>query len=46
MLFKQEYPATPEESFITTGRPVFNPEQLIKYLEDAPVTKAATSIRR
>ena len=39
MLFKQEYPATPEESFITTGRPVFNPEQLIKYLEDAPEPK-------
>ena len=39
MLFKQEYPATPEESFITTGRPVFNPEQLIQYLEDAPEPK-------
>ena len=27
-LFKQEYPAEPEEAFLTTGRPVFNPEQL------------------
>ena len=31
-LFKQEYPATPEEAFITTGRPVFNPEALQKRL--------------
>ena len=27
-LFKQEYPSEPEEAFLTTGRPVFNPEQL------------------
>jgi hypothetical protein len=27
-LFHQEYPATPEEAFLTSGRPVFNPEQL------------------
>lgn len=27
-LFRQEYPAEPEEAFLTTGRPVFNPEQL------------------
>jgi hypothetical protein len=25
-MFRQEYPATPEEAFISTGRPVFNPE--------------------
>ena len=31
-LFKQEYPAEPEEAFLTTGRPVFNPEQLQKML--------------
>ena len=36
MLFQQEYPATPEEAFITTGRPVFNPEQLIGFLDEAP----------
>lgn len=34
-LFKQEYPAEPEEAFLTTGRPVFNPEQLTKCLDDA-----------
>lgn len=27
-LFQQEYPATPEEAFLNTGRPVFNTEQL------------------
>ena len=27
-LFRQEYPAEPEEAFLTTGRPVFNPELL------------------
>ena len=34
MLFKQEYPATAEEAFITSGRPVFNPEQLLEMLEN------------
>ncbi len=33
-LFRQEYPAEPEEAFLTTGRPVFNPEQLQKCLSD------------
>jgi hypothetical protein len=33
-LFKQEYPAEPEEAFLTTGRPVFNPEQLQQCLKD------------
>jgi hypothetical protein len=27
-LFQQEYPATPEEAFLSTGRPVFNPEDI------------------
>jgi hypothetical protein len=27
-LFKQEYPATPDEAFLSTGRPVFNPDYL------------------
>jgi len=35
-LFKQEYPSTPEEAFLTTGRPVFNPEQLHVMHEAAP----------
>jgi hypothetical protein len=26
--FRQEYPATPEEAFIASGRPVFNPDQI------------------
>ena len=32
-LFKQEYPAYPDEAFLATGAPVFNPEQLVKLLE-------------
>ena len=28
--FKMEYPAEPDEAFLTTGRPVFNPDQLQK----------------
>jgi hypothetical protein len=41
-LFRQEYPATPDEAFLTTGRPVFNPEQLTDIL----ATKARNPIRR
>lgn len=37
-LFKQEYPSTPEEAFLTTGRPVFNPELLNEMLQVAPHT--------
>lgn len=33
-LYRQEYPAEPSEAFLTTGRPVFNPEQLMKCLDD------------
>lgn len=32
-LWQQEYPAEPSEAFLTTGRPVFNPEQLQNQLE-------------
>lgn len=35
-LFKQEYPSTAEEAFLTTGRPVFNPEQLSSMVQSAP----------
>jgi hypothetical protein len=35
-LFKQEYPSTAEEAFLTTGRPVFNPDQLSKMAQAAP----------
>jgi hypothetical protein len=31
-LFRQEYPATPEEAFIATGRPVFNPDYILERL--------------
>jgi len=31
--FMAEYPSFPEEAFLTTGRPVFNPEQLQAQLE-------------
>ena len=33
-LFRQEYPSEPEEAFLTTGRPVFNPEQLQNKLSE------------
>jgi hypothetical protein len=39
-LFKQEYPCCPEESFLTTGTPVFNNEvviQRIRHLEKNPI---------
>lgn len=35
-LFRQEYPSTPEEAFLTTGRPVFNPEKLNEMAQAAP----------
>ena len=34
-LFHQEYPAEPDQAFLTTGRPVFNPETLQENLHDA-----------
>jgi hypothetical protein len=42
-LFKQEYPAVPDEAFLATGAPVFNPEQLVKLLDTArdPVARLA-----
>lgn len=38
-LFRQEYPAEPEEAFLTTGRPVFNPEGLQESLGTAEEPK-------
>ena len=32
-LFRQEYPSEPDEAFLTTGRPVFNPDQIVKSLD-------------
>jgi hypothetical protein len=34
-LFHQEYPAEPDQAFLTTGRPVFNPELLQENLHGA-----------
>jgi hypothetical protein len=33
-LFKQEYPAKPDEAFLSTGAPVFNPTQLVELLDN------------
>lgn len=32
-LFRQEYPLTPEEAFVSTGRPVFNPDYILDRLK-------------
>jgi hypothetical protein len=42
-LFKQEYPLTPEEAFISTGRPVFNPDYIATRLKTpkAPIKQMA-----
>lgn len=37
--FRQEYPAFPEEAFLSTGRPVFNPDNILERLEKAPAPK-------
>ena len=34
--FQQEYPSNADEAFIASGRPVFNPDQIYRMLEDAP----------
>jgi hypothetical protein len=38
-LFRQEYPSEPEEAFLTTGRPVFNPEKVQKRLQNTEELK-------
>jgi len=35
-LFKQEYPFSADEAFLTSGRPVFNPDQITELLKEAP----------
>jgi hypothetical protein len=42
-MFKQEYPMTPDEAFISTGRPVFNPDTLHTRLKTpkAPIKRMA-----
>ena len=44
-LFMQEYPSTAEEAFISTGRPVFNSEQIARMLNDAPDPIARRSLK-
>lgn len=34
--FRQEYPITPEEAFITSGTSVFNSELILEYMKDLP----------
>jgi hypothetical protein len=34
-LFMQEYPSTPDEAFLTSGRPVFNPELVGQMIADS-----------
>jgi hypothetical protein len=43
-LFRQEYPSTPDEAFLTTGRPVFNPEQIAELARTAPLPKYAMGL--
>jgi hypothetical protein len=38
-LFKQEYPSTAEEAFLSTGRPIFNSESLNERLQVAKTKK-------
>lgn len=42
-MFMQEYPATPDEAFVSTGRPVFNPEYIQQRLRDPkqPIARMA-----
>jgi len=42
-LFKQEYPSNADEAFLTSGRPIFNPEQLVDMMDKAekPVERLA-----
>jgi len=34
--FRQEYPCCPDEAFIASGRPVFNPDQVVELIAHAP----------
>ncbi|MES1994437.1 MAG: hypothetical protein V4457_12810 [Pseudomonadota bacterium] len=42
-LFKQEYPCDADEAFLTSGRPVFNPERLVEMREKVlpPISRMA-----
>lgn len=42
-MFRQEYPSTAEEAFVSTGRPIFNPDYILERLRKvkAPIMKMA-----
>jgi hypothetical protein len=42
--FMQEYPSNADEAFISSGRPVFNPEQLQEWLRAAPEPKRRMAV--
>jgi hypothetical protein len=44
--FKQEYPSNADEAFISSGRPVFNPEQLQERLSETsePIRRMAVGV--
>jgi hypothetical protein len=44
--FKQEYPSTADEAFLTSGRPVFNAELLQEWKDKAPVPIARMSVEQ
>jgi hypothetical protein len=43
-LFRQEYPSTPEEAFISTGRPVFNPDYILERMQALPPVIATKAV--
>lgn len=45
-LFKQEYPCNPDEAFLTTGRPVFDPEKIANRLREIgePIRRESLNI--
>ena len=43
-MFKQEYPATPEEAFLASGRPVFDPEVIFTSFNSAPAPIARMAV--
>jgi hypothetical protein len=44
-MFRQEYPATPDEAFISTGRPVFNPDYVTERINNSEDTHQADGRR-
>lgn len=38
-LFRQEYPANADEAFLTSGRPIFNPDQIMEMIDKSEPVK-------